>query len=583
MGFRCNKYLPLLLTTLVAALMFSSCATKQQVAADNDLIISVIGTNDDHGQLLDVNGNRGQALFGGYVNNLRGARDADGGVVILIGAGDMWQGTLESNLSEGAPMIQAYNALGYAAIAIGNHEFDFGPVGDKAIPESDADDPQGALKQRAMEAAFPFLAANLIDVSTGKAVDWPNVQPSVLLDVAGIKVGVTGIMAEDALSATIAANVRGLRVAPLVPTITREARALRERGAEIVIVTAHAGSRCNSFDDPLDLSSCDTDGEILQVARDLPAGLVDQIIGGHVHQGIAHEVNGIAVTSSFSNSRAFGRVDHAFDPVSRTVRKTQIFPPQRICGFVVTPAGDCAAEDDDRATAVVYEGKAVSPDVAVLEIAATAAAAADQLKSEKLGVYLDTPITLSGGTDSALGNLVTDALLAANVGDVVILNVLGGLRSDLPQGDLTYGSVYQVYPFDNRIVILQLTGAELRRVIGKEAARVRNTGFAGMRVFAGCDDGEIKIDMQRPDGSSIRDGDRLVVITTDFLALGGGDTFTAVTPQGGFAIPNDTPLVRDQVASWLRQRGGNIDADQFIIDGLPRWNIADSVLAGCTS
>jgi 5'-nucleotidase len=571
-----------LLLLVLTASSIASCGNEREDAAARTTTVSVIGTNDDHGHLADTDGNRGQALFGGYVNNLRELRDEDGGAVLLIGAGDMWQGTLESNLSEGASMVEAYNALGYTAIAIGNHEFDFGPVGDKAIPESDADDAQGALKQRATEAAFPFLAANLVDVSTGNPVGWPNVQPSVLLNVAGIDVGVVGIMSRNALSATISANVRGLQVAPLVPTIIREARALRERGAGIVIVTAHAGSGCESFDDPSDLSSCDTDGEIIQVARELPAGLVDQIVAGHVHQGIAHEVNGIAITSSFSNSRAFGRVDHSFDLESRTVQDTQIFPPQKICGFVAMPAGDCVAEDDEGATIAHYAGKAVHPDAAVQEIVATAAAAAERLKSESLGIYLETPITLSGGTDSALGNLVTDVLLASNDGDVVILNVLGGLRSDLPQGDLEYGDVYQVYPFDNRIVILQLTGAELRRVIGTEATGARRTGFAGMRVFVSCVNGDVEIDMQRADGSGIRDDEKLVVITTDFLALGGGGTFTPVTPEDGFAIPGDTPLVREQLVAWLRQRGGNIHADDFVDAGNPRWNVADAVSADCT-
>ena len=63
-------------------------------------------------------------------------------------------------------MIAAYNALGYTAAAIGNHEFDFGPVGAAATPRTPADDPRGALKARAAAAAFPFLAANLLDTAT---------------------------------------------------------------------------------------------------------------------------------------------------------------------------------------------------------------------------------------------------------------------------------------------------------------------------------------------------------------------------------------------------------------------------------
>ena len=72
------------------------------------ITLSVIGTNDVHGALLPVDGNRGLALFGGYVANLRETREEDGGFVLLIDAGDMWQGTLESNISEGAAVVAAF-------------------------------------------------------------------------------------------------------------------------------------------------------------------------------------------------------------------------------------------------------------------------------------------------------------------------------------------------------------------------------------------------------------------------------------------------------------------------------------------
>src|SRR5678815_334445 len=85
--------------------------------------ISIVGTNDLHGHI--------EALprLGGYLANLRRERARTGGGVVLVDAGDMFQGTLESNLNEGAAVVRAYNALKYDAAAIGNHDFDFGPVG----------------------------------------------------------------------------------------------------------------------------------------------------------------------------------------------------------------------------------------------------------------------------------------------------------------------------------------------------------------------------------------------------------------------------------------------------------------------
>src|SRR3569833_3184472 len=101
--------------------------------------ITIIGTNDLHGALDRL------PLFGGYVANVRAARAADGGGVVLVDGGDLFQGTLASHLAEGAGGIRAYNQLGYAASAIGNHEFDFGPDGPTDNTKAE-EEPHGALK-----------------------------------------------------------------------------------------------------------------------------------------------------------------------------------------------------------------------------------------------------------------------------------------------------------------------------------------------------------------------------------------------------------------------------------------------------
>ena len=243
-------------------------------------------------------GRGGIGVFAGYVNNLRAARVADQGAVLLLDAGDTFQGGVESNLSEGAVVVDAYNALGYTALAVGNHEFDFGAADRSGARQDPVADPRSALKARAAQANFPFLAANLLDEETGRRVEWPNVQPSTLVDAAGIKVGIVGVMTYTALRATLPLNVRGLRMAPLAETVTAEATRLRAAGAQVVVVSAHAGGGCENFADPKDLSSCDPNAEIFDLARDLPRGLVDAIIAGHTHAGLAHEVAGMPIVQS---------------------------------------------------------------------------------------------------------------------------------------------------------------------------------------------------------------------------------------------------------------------------------------------
>ena len=555
----------------------SACipTTDSQRSAFDLTTLSIVGTNDLHGGVLPVDGRGGLALLGGYVDNLRAARARGRGAVLLIDGGDMWQGTLESNLSEGAAVVAAYNALGYTAAAVGNHEFDFGPEGPAATPVTPTDDPRGALKARAAEAAFPMLAANLIDSATGVPVDWPNVKPAVLVEAAGVRVGIIGVMTAGAPQTTVAANLRGLTVAPLIETIVSQAGRLRADGATVVIVTAHAGGRCTQFDNPADLSSCNPSSEIFSVARGLPQGLVDVIVAGHVHAGMAHEVNGMAIISSFNGGRAFGRVDLMVDRATGRRVSQRIFAPRDLCERA-TAAGSCdpVADAGQSQVAAVYEGAPVRAAARVTASLAPTVQRVADLKATPLGLILDTPLP-RGSQESAIGNLFTDAMRQSMPGaDVALHNVVGGLRADLRAGPLTYGRLYEVFPFDNRVVGLTLTGGELRRVVAAQLQPGPPTvGVSGIRVQARCAGGSLVVTVRTASGEAIEDGRRLLVATTDFLATGGDGILTSVTPAQGFAMPESAPLLREVVADWVRRRGGRLGTGQLLDPENPRWSV----------
>ncbi len=576
MTIRC-RLLPAL-----AAFLIGACSVQPRVAPD-PVVISVVGTNDVHGELLPGADRGGLVGLSGFVEALRRKRVEDGGAVLLIDAGDMWQGTLESNLDEGATVVEIYSQMGFAAAAIGNHEFDFGPAGPAAMPQQPGDDPRGALKRRIADARFPVLAANLIDDATGLPVDWKNVQPSVLVDVGGVRVAIVGVMTLEALETTIAANVDGLSVAPLAETIERESRQLRARGADLVIVSAHAGSRCNEFDDPLDLSSCDMDGEIMRVVAALPPGLVDHVIAGHVHRGIAHIVNGTAVTSSFSSTRAFSRVDFVVDRRSGEITGRRVFPPQQACLWVMRDDDSCAPADADQAqvTTAIYEGVEVRPARDVVAIAEEAAAAAQALRREPLGAFLDAPFPAPDSPEAPLARLFTDALLETSQADIALHNVMGGIRAGLPPGELTFGDVYKMFPFDNRAVVIELSAAELATIVAEQARNPhRRAGFSGMRAFVRCVDGRMDVEMRLDDGRAVEDHDRVRVLTNDFLALGGDGILTPVIPRGGFPIGSDLPQTRDLLTRWFASRAQSLHPDDFDADGQPAWNIGE-MPAGC--
>ena len=542
---------------LIALLVVWGAAPHIAAQRSATITISVLATTDLHGGVLQRGERGGLAMLGGYVRNLRAARLRDGGGTLLVDSGDMFQGTLESNLNEGAAVVQTYNTLGYAAAAIGNHEFDFGPAGPDETPRTPGEDPRGALKARAAQARFPFLASNTVDEATGKPVAWPNVKPSTMVTVRGVKIGLVGVTTIDTAAQTIAANLGGLTFTPLAPAITREAMSLRAQGATVVIVLAHAGGRCTRLENPEDLSSCDQMAEIVNVARQLPAGLVDMISAGHTHQAMAQDVAGIAVVEAYSGGRAFSRVDLTVNRSSGALVSKKIFQPHD-----VTPGS--------------YESRAVTPAAAVTAAIALAVRKALTLKTQPLGVHVETPFVRRDQQDeTALADLITDGMLASVPGADVAMGNGGSLRADVPAGPLSYGAVYEVYPFDNRLVTFAATGDQLTRIVAynlqRTAPPTELLPIAGFRVDATCDGSVLRVTLTRSSGVPIRPGDRLTVTTSDFIA-GGGDGILA--PAGPLDVKSveGAPLLREAVVAWLRQRGGRLNESQFLAPGSRRWS-----------
>jgi 2',3'-cyclic-nucleotide 2'-phosphodiesterase (5'-nucleotidase family) len=500
--------------------------------------ISVVGTTDLHGRLESL------PILGGFAANLRRDRQEDGGV-LLVDSGDVFQGTLESNLDEGATALEAYSALGYAGVAIGNHEFDYGPAGDRQ--PGPGVDPQGALKERVRQARFAMLAANLIDRDTGAPPAWQGLRPSAIVDVAGVRVGLIGVLSEETPSIVMALFFEGLDVSPIVPAALRESARLRSEGARIVLLLAHAGGACRDLSDANDATSCDRESEIARTVAALPPGAVDAVFAGHTHQGMAHFLSGVPVVQAYAYGRAFSRVD--FD-LGGPRPKPTIHPPRELCASAGSFA-DCEPGD--------YSGPVERED-RVAAVIAPALARARERRSRLLGVRVAAPMTESYASPSPLGNLFADLLREAAPGaDVGLMNG-GGLRAPLPSGELSYGALYEAMPFDNQLAIVRLTGAELARVLGQHLASAAHgiLSVSGLSVTAACRAGELTVTLRRPNGARVRDDEQLRIATSDYLALGGDELFApvALSPERIEVRPE---LAREAFARVLSARGGMLD------------------------
>lgn len=512
--------------------------------------IILIGTSDLHGHLNAL------PVFGGYMNNLREQAKLRSAVVLLVDAGDMFQGTLESNLVEGESIAKAYAALGYAGAAVGNHEFDFGPLGPLSSVAADhegplpADDPRGALRTRARGAGFPFLLANAMRKDQPAALaDLAPILPRTVVTLGGVRIGLVGITSADTGSTTLAANVRDLTFGSPAVALRREAEALRREGATVVVGLAHLGSKCESFTGDVERDKCQTQGEIFATVDALPAHSVDAVVAGHTHFGVAHDIHGVPVVQSFSYGAAFGRIDLELDEHGK-VRSHQVHPPRYLCPETKSPADETCAPGE-------YAGKPVVRDARVLQIAEAYAKQTKARRELVLGVTFTAPVTRSYATESPLGNLFAKLIREHAKADVALMNG-GGLRDELPAGPLHYGQLFAAMPFDNRVAVASVSVDYLRELFVHNLQSTHGIlSLDGLAVDARCTGGKLVVDLYRPNakgqrGKKLAGDATLRLAASDFL-LGGGDDFSKHAGIGPVTITDD--VMRDVFESGLRDRG----------------------------
>ena len=434
--------------------------------------LRIIATNDFHGALEprpDANGVRrgGAAYVAAAIDRAR-TECAPRCETLLLDAGDLFQGTPASNLSYGRPVVEYYNRMGYAAAALGNHEFDWGT---------------DSLRARMRQANFEILGAN-VRYTDGSDVRWiPN---DTIVKRGATQIGIVGVSTVSTPTTTRAANVVGLRFDDPAPIVDSIATALRKRGANFVVVIAHAGASCGRD------GATECSGEIIDLAQKLTTK-VDAIVSGHTHTLVNTDIKGIPIVQARSSGRAIDVLDlpigeNANLPVRHQVREIAVDTMQPV------PAIDSIVR-----RAVERVAPLVNRQVA------------------------NIPVTLARqGSQYPLGNLIADAQRWAAKGDVAIMNN-GGIRTELRAGDATYGSLFEIQPFGNTLYSLTMTGSQLRGLIEAMLARSSiNDHVSGLTI---------RYDPSRPNGSRIvsvttagaplSETKTYNVIVNDFLATGG--------------------------------------------------------------
>ena len=435
--------------------------------------LRIIGTNDFHGALEprpDPSGVRrgGAAYVGAAIDRAR-RECAPLCETLVLDGGDMFQGTPASNFSYGRPVVDYYNRMGYAAAALGNHEFDWGV---------------DSLRARMRQARFGILGAN-VRTTDGRDVNW--IRNDTIVKRGKTKIGIVGISTVSTPTTTRAGNVVGLRFDDPAPIVDSIGPALRRRGADLVVVIAHAGGTCGR--DP----GATCNGEIFEFAKKLTTK-VDAIVSGHSHSFLNTAVNGIPIVQARSTGRAIDVLD-----------------------LPLGAAAALGARQDVRELAA----DTIKPLTSIDSIVQRAVARVAPL----VGRHVATIPTRLGrdGPQYPLGNLIADAQRWAGKGDIAIMNN-GGIRTELRAGDATYGSLFEIQPFGNTLYSLTMTGTQLRGLIeamlGKQPVNDHVSGLT-IRYDPSNPRGSRLVSATTADGAVLSDTRTYNVILNDFLATGG--------------------------------------------------------------
>ena len=290
-------------------------------------------------------GRGGLTVLGGYVANLRAARAADGGAVLRARrrrhvpgrhrVEPLGRRSWSSTRTTRSATTRSRSAITTSTTAPSTRA---GPSAEwlpRHVRDASPGDMQGALKAAAARARFPFLAANIVEAATGEPVHWPNVTPSALVEAAGVRVGLIGMMTETGLRQTLAAHVVGLDTRPLAPTVAargaRAARARRrDRGARdarrrlvrrdvrirTIFRRATTAARSSGSRASCRAARCRRSSRATRTARSRTSS------------------NAVPIISVPNFGAQFGRMDLEFDTARRTVTHVRIHEPQRVCARI---------------------------------------------------------------------------------------------------------------------------------------------------------------------------------------------------------------------------------------------------------
>lgn len=422
--------------------------------------LNIYALNDFHGAVLENGEEPGLSRLGKFLMDEKKAHPKE---TVILSAGDMFQGTAISSMTRGDVVIEAMNTIGFDAMTVGNHEFDWGISGISRLND---------LALENGEAQFPILGANVIRKSTGEIAEWAK--PYTVISRGDLKIGIIGTIGETLTEDILATIVEDYEFTDQLETIRKYTKILRtEKGCDIVIVVSHDDtSRINP-------TLADETGDYA----------VDAVINGHTHSreyGIEVGDKGVPLPYSQSKDlgKFIGKITLKIDPDTKKV--TDAWSDSLV-------SAEVAKKESAEINSILHKYQDY------IDQANEVLAVSSQYVSR---------------TDGA--KWAANTLNSSTGSDVAFVNI-GGIRSAAfpiyQDSEVRYSDIFRMMPFENTVITFTMTGREIRDLVAANSDLYYSSSYNPSSGTIG----EIAID---PD-------QKYACATTDFVFLGRSDFRTA--------------------------------------------------------
>ena len=469
-----------------------SVITLSAGAALADYELNILHINDFHSRIESINKSDSTCsaeeegkneCFGGAarlltaINQTRDALKAEGKNVLLLNAGDNFQGSLFYTTYKGTVEAEMLNAMKFDAMTVGNHEFD---------------DSEDGLAGFLDKVQFPVVTANVVASAASKIGD--RVKPSIVLEVGGQKIGIVGAVAND--TAELATPGPNITIAEDVAKISEQVQKLKQDGVNKIIALTHVGY-------PRDL-------EFIAKIPD-----VDVVVGGHSHTLLSN-----------TDQKAEGPYPTLVDnPGGYKVPVVQAGQYSKYLGDLRVVFDDSGVVKESKGDPILIDSS-FKPDEATLKRIDELKAPIEALKSKVVGTS-EGPIEgdrkICRVKECSMGNLVADATLARvkDQGITIAFANSGGLRASIDAGDVSMGEVLTVLPFQNTVATFQLKGEDIRAALENGVSQIDDGAGRFMQV-SGL---KYSFDRSKPAGSRI--------VSVDVKE---GETFVPLDPAKTYIV-----------------------------------------------